>query len=219
MRSGSSLLVHLLNSHDEIMGYGETQNIYSGTEDFGAATIKIVRHLRKLPNDTSYVMDKVLHEGLLANREILTHPAVKIIFLIREPEMALSSMIKNKITKTGAEAFSHYMTQLEWIISLYPNISNNAWSYLTYSELINSTSNVFKRLEKFLRLSEPLSERYKTTKYTGIRGIGDSSPHIEGGKIKRNISREVESSIRYFIKPANELYLICKQHLQENNTY
>lgn len=219
MRSGSSLLVHLLNSHDEIVGYGETQNIYSGIEDFGAATIKILRHLRKLPDDKAYVMDKVLHRGLVAGKEVLTHPAVKIIFLIREPEMALSSMMKNKVTKSADEAVRHYFTQLEWINSIFREIPLDRWSYLTYSELLNNTSTVFNRIENLLNLSTPLTENYSTTKYTGVRGIGDSSSHIENGKIKRNISREMHSSISPFIKPSNELYKECKQNLMENNIY
>ena len=151
--------------------------------------------------------------------EILTHPAVKIIFLIREPEMALSSMIKNKVTKSAEEAVSHYFTQLGRINFIFAEIPHDRWSYLTYSELLNNTSTVFNQIENLLNLSTPLTEHYSATKYTGVRGIGDSSSHIENGKIKRNILREIESSIRPFIEPANRLYIECKQNLQEHNTY
>lgn len=219
MRTGSSLLVHLLASHRDILGYGETHKTYTSPEDLGVVTASICRHLRKLPFGSSYVLDKVLHKRLIACPEMLCHPSVRVVFIVRKPSMALSSMIRTKATAGGEEAYQHYIQQIEWVRQLAQQIPPVQWTHTTYSELVRNTATVFDRLERFLDLSEPLSERYQTTHLTGVRGVGDSGPHIGAGRIKRDIDRDVVPEVQGFVEPAEECFERCLQALEEHNQH
>jgi len=78
MRSGSSLLTHILSSNAAIDGYGETHLDYSNPQDFGVATANVCRHLWKVPSG-EYVLDKVLHKRHIPRSELLKHPSVRVI--------------------------------------------------------------------------------------------------------------------------------------------
>ena len=50
MRSGSSLLTHILNTNNEIIGYGETHIKYSSELDFKALLSKVYLRFKKVYN-------------------------------------------------------------------------------------------------------------------------------------------------------------------------
>jgi len=215
MRSGSSLLVHILTSHRDIVGYGETHNVYTNPEDFVATAAKVYRYLRSMPGDEHYLLDKALHEYLIVRERVLEHPAVRVIFLVRRPDAALSSMVQNEVVSEGEEAHQHYVQQTEWMRRLSERLSPRRWTHTTYTELIQRTGDLFSRLESFLDLSVPLSERYDTNRYTGKRKIGDSGPHIEAGHIKRDIDREVDPRIQPYLRHADEAFEKCRDALRD----
>jgi hypothetical protein len=214
MRTGSSLLVHVLNSHPDVMGYGETHNVYAKACDFGATTAKVCRHLRALPDGERHVLDKVLHKCQIARTQVLNHSSVRILFLLRQPDMALSSMVRHQATEGAESAYQHYAEQLAWISGLARRLPAQKWTPVTYSELVHDTVAVFSRLEKFLRLSEPLTEMYETTPYTGTRGIGDSGPYIQAGFIRRDIDREIDPRVLPYMHRAEKQFERCLEELQ-----
>ena len=215
MRSGSSLLVHILTSHRDIVGYGETHNIYTKPEDFGATAARVYRYLRSLPGDEQYLLDKALHEYLIARERVLKHPAVRVIFILRRPDTALSSMVRNEVVSEGEEAHQHYVQQTEWMCRLSERLSPERCMYTTYAELTQRTEDLFSRLESFLGLSAPLPEQYETNQYTGTPGIGDSGPHIEAGYIKRDIDREIDSRVQPYLGHAEEAFEKCRDVLRD----
>jgi len=215
MRTGSSLLVHILASHRDIVGYGETHNVYTRPADFGAAAANVYRSLRRLPGNEAYLLDKVLHKYQIARTEVLWHPSVRVIFMIRRPDTALSSMIRNEVVAEAEDAWRHYAQQVEWVHRLSEALPAERWTCTTYSEFVQKSHSVLRRIESFLELSSPLSERYDTNRHTGTRGVGDSSPHIEAGHIKRNIDRDVDLRVRPYVEQAWERFETCLQLLQE----
>lgn len=215
MRTGSSLLVHLLGSHEDIIGFGETHHVYIRPEDFGAATAIIGRHLHTVPHVEQYVLDKVLHKYQIGCPELLNHSSVQIIFIIRKPATALSSIIRSGVASHPENAFQHYVQQVEWVGQLSQVISSRQWTYTTYTELIEDTACVFNRLEQFLELEVPLSQHYHTTQYTGVQGIGDSGPHIRSGYIKHNIDRDIDPNIRSYLDRAEKHFQNCYNMLQK----
>ena len=215
MRTGSSLLVHILASHRNVVGYGETHNVYTRTADFGAAAANVYRSLRRLPGNEAYLLDKVLHKYQITRTEVLRHPSVRVIFMIRRPDTALSSMVCNEVVAGAEDAYQHYVQQVEWVCRLSQNLSADQWTSTTYSELTQKSHSVLHRIESFLELSTPLSERYDTNRHTGTRGVGDSGPHIEAGHIKRNIDRDVDLRVRPYVKHARQQFKTCLQLLQE----
>lgn len=219
MRTGSSLLVHILASHRKIKGYGETHNIYADAEDFGATAAKVYRQLRSLPGEESYVLDKVLHAYQIANADVLAHPSVRVIFMIRRPDMALSSMVRNDVVSGPDEACQHYIEQLGWVEELSTVVPAEQWTHTTYTELTQKTEDVLSRLESFLELVAPLSERYETNRHTGTSGIGDPGPHIEAGYIKRDIDRDVDRRIRPYVDRSRAQYKSCLRSLEEADQF
>lgn len=97
MRSGSTLLHHLLINHPEITGYGERNAVYTSTQDFNRLRVDVYAHqsqmFRQLFQWHRYVADQMNHNHLLASEALLNHPHVCTIFLIREPSVAIASMV------------------------------------------------------------------------------------------------------------------------------
>lgn len=62
MRSGSSLLTHLISSHPDVIAIGEAHLSYLGTESRHQLVGKVYTRARKLLMQEGYVCDKVLHD-------------------------------------------------------------------------------------------------------------------------------------------------------------
>jgi hypothetical protein len=215
MRAGSSLLTHILCSHPNVIGYGETQNVYCTPEDFGATALKVYRKTGQRPDHTSYLLDKVLHEWKIARSGILGLPSVRIVFILRKPEEALSSLIQSlDYIQEPEQAVDHYEAQLQWVREVARSTDSQRWTYVTYAELTQNTEAVFNRLERKLNLTTPLSERYETTRHTGEAGTGDIGPHIAAGRIKRNIKRQMDERMRPYLRSASREFRRCLQTLE-----
>jgi E3 ubiquitin-protein ligase DOA10 len=95
MRSGSSLLTHLLVNNPEIRGFGETHINYASAEDFKKLLMKLywqgqdfsqLQDLKKLKMNHQYIHDKVLHNNKFLDQSFLESEQIYSIFLIREPQ-------------------------------------------------------------------------------------------------------------------------------------
>lgn len=216
MRAGSSLLTHILCTHPDIVGYGETQNEYCAPSDFGATAAKVYRKTRSILDDEVYVLDKVLHERLIVRQTVLEHPAVRIVFILRRPEDALSSLLQSlDFIREPSQASDHYGAQLKWMRDVARCVDPERWTYTTYAQITQETATTFRRLERCLGLSTPLSERYETTRHTGKAGIGDSGPYIGAGRIKQDIERSMDERVRPYLDRARAEFQTCLQTLQE----
>lgn len=217
MRSGSSLLVHILNTNTQIIGYGETHSIYKDKRDFEKAAYKIYRAFNTIPKNEKFVLDKILHSYLIKDSNLLKE--AKIIFLIRKPEETLPSIHKLDPQKyPPSSAFEYYKDRIKKIKTLASNIESSKWTYLTYNDLINRQNIIFERLENFLELNTKLSGQYKTIWSTGKKGIGDSSKKIQSGKIiTQKQKTNVDKSLKPYLKIAQKEYLECMKALEGNN--
>lgn len=220
MRTGSSLLQHMLCSVGDVVGYGETGTSYLRVKDFGAVAANVYRRLRQLPASESYLLDKVVHKGYIVNPDVLRHPSVRLIFMLRDPAMALSSMVRNvEMTRQPESAYRHYARQIAWIQQLAEKISPEKWTHTTYNELVRDTPQVLTRLEDFLELSEPLSESYQTTQYTGVKGISDGGGNLDAGRVIRGIDRQVQVEVLEYVEAAREKFDQCIQVLRGCDRY
>lgn len=219
MRTGSTLLVHILTSVPRILGFGETHNVYSKPEDFGATTAMVCRHTGQIPKPQTIVLDKVLHRYQLPCATMLAHPSVKVIFMVRRPDHALSSMVQHIFSDDLVQAYAHYTEQIDWIKATANALSPERWTYTTYTDLLQDTTAVFQRLEHFLDLEEPLTESYQTTRFTGVSGIGDPGDHIDAGYIKRNIDRMVDSRVQPFLDKAEARFTACQQTMRARHIW
>jgi hypothetical protein len=199
MRSGSSLLTHLLTSNPAICGYGETHRRYYAEINFKALVGNVLYTLRDGPlaGNEKYVLDKVLHNHLLSPRRLraLQDERFRVIFLLREPYATLSSAVQT-LHLPVAQAVDYYLKRVarleEDALVLTPHTSCVA---LTYDQLLHRTEEVFRLLEEFLGLDHPLTETYQVLPTTGKARIGDPSAKIQAGRIVKDAPEAAHSEI------------------------
>ena len=73
MRSGSSLLEHILSSNDEIMGFGEQNRIYKNFFDLKKMEFYIRKKQRLFFNNVKYSVDQILHNQYTPNLSLLNN--------------------------------------------------------------------------------------------------------------------------------------------------
>jgi hypothetical protein len=199
MRSGSSLLSHILNSNPEIIGYGETHTNYETENDFKALMFRLYWLNREMKMNHTYALDKILHNHKLLNNAFLTSNKLYSIFLLREPTRTLSSILDIKPHLTEEQATEYYINRLSCLEEYAKLINSKDHSLLiTYSQLVEKSNLVFQGLQSFLGTQEGFSEKYNVLRTTGMRGIGDSSENIKAGKIirtERKLDREISNEL------------------------
>ena len=181
MRSGSTLLMHLLSSHPQILGAGERNAPYSSERDLRRLAVDAAYTRRQFFRHHAYVVDQINHNRFLTAVDLLDHPQVYRIFLVREPRGALASMVEvlgRFYGMTLEEAVDYYLERLSALAGYAQSAAEKSRSFfLTYDELVKRPRPVLRRLQSFLLLATPLPETYRLFEFTGGRG----DPSRRGG--------------------------------------
>ena len=185
MRSGSSLLLHILLTNPGITGQGERNRAYTRPGDLAVFAIKANLAHRDRLFRASLSVDQVNHTHFLPNEELLLDPHVLPVILFREPRAAIGSMMQtfNRFREFRLEeGIGHYRERVT-TLTRYANMLFNARDTLalTYDQLVEQSEQSFANLQAYLRLEEPLSGNYASYDFTGRRG--DPSDRIRAGKI------------------------------------
>lgn len=187
MRSYSSLLCHILNSNDEIDGYGELGMSYESPLDLLAMRYRVA-----LTTGTRlrgrYVLDKLLHPGARVEETILESTSVRVMIGIRQPEAAVRSIVAmgaaRKVPDWKADptrAARHYTNRLRHVAAV---VRRRPDAIVFPSDaIISHTAELLAGLTDRLGLSTPLEPEYTTGSMTGRPRFGDTSPHIKSGTI------------------------------------
>jgi len=194
MRSRSSLLSHLLGSHPQIAGYSELHCSYKNVK--ALANMKAKINL-KLKNETQakYYLDKILHNYPFS-ADILNNSNIKIIFLLREPQATIQSIIQLGHI-TGAtrwlnkpfKALDYYcarLLKLEEFFHQLQVLNKNNYFFIESDDLVKNPNNLLSNLQSWLNLDSPINEQYSIFSDTGKAGYGDPSENIKTGKIIKN---------------------------------
>ena len=216
MRSGSSLLTHILNSNPEIIGYGETHINYASEANFKDLIFKVYWKMRDYQMQHKYVLDKILHTKKILNKSLLTSNNIRTIFLIREPVRSLNSILDLKLHWNEKKALDYYLERLAMLENYAKIINNKNHSlFITHEQLLQQTNLVFEKLKNFLDANEGFSEQYEILRTTGRSGIGDSSNNIKAGRILRE-SRRLDNKIsQESIAKAMPLFNQCSETLSQ----
>lgn len=214
MRSGSSLLTHILNSNPEIIGYGETHLNYHSEGDLKQLLLKVYSRLNSLEMNHRYAMDKVLHNHKFADDSFLTSSQVYNVFLLRNPQRVLPSILSIKPDWSQEKAFNYYSERLEQLQYYAQKINDPEHCLLiTYEQLLENSTEIFEKLQTFLGTTYPFTEEYQVLKTTGMKGIGDSSENIKVGKIVKK-QRQLDIDFdAYLLAKAEEKYQETHQAL------
>ncbi|MFG6096377.1 sulfotransferase family protein [Leptothoe sp. ISB3NOV94-8A] len=225
MRSGSSLLTHLLTTNPEVIGYGETHTNYADANDFKGLLKKVywqAQDFRKLGDvqnlrmNHQYVMDKVLHNKKFLNHDWLQSEQVYAIFLLREPERSLASIADLKPHWNQQDTIEYYAERMAVLVD-YARLINNPERMLvvTYEQLLDNTSKVLTTLQEFLHTQAPFTEEYKVLKTTGMKGVGDPKGKIKAGKIVRSQRQLTQSFPTELVERAKQIHHDCQAALIE----
>lgn len=187
MRARTSLLSHILGSSPEIGGYVEQHLSYGDVQD--------LRHLhcRYMLQNTSvrprrYLFDKMLNVRLAVDDTVIRHPDTYFLFMLREPQPTLPSIIANMPHLSIERAVAYYLRRLEQLRHLAERMVDlrKPFLYLDTDILVKDSARAFSSLEHFLELRNHLSEQYKVRRLTGkAGGYGDKSENIKAGAILR----------------------------------
>lgn len=187
MRSGSTLLHHLLLSHRDVIGCGERNATYRGPRDLRRLAVDAYYRRRMLLRRRAFAVDQINHTRLLADPALLSLPRTRAIFLVREPGPSVASMVQVLGHHYGTsleEAVSYYGTRLSDLEHLAAGLTDPSKAlFLTYDALVDRTDVTLAALSRFLGLVPDLTARYQTFAFTGR--AGDPSPTIHAGQVVR----------------------------------
>ena len=190
-RSGSSLLGHILYSHPEVTGYGESHVDYASTTDLHRLIYRTATVLDDFdPMDYTYIVDKIVWDYPIAD-SILQNQQIKFIFLLRDPAATYTSIVHSfsgDESPTGAEQWisSYYQKRLGCLKTLAMQINEpNRCLTLRYEDLLGDTDPTLASLQTFLDTQTPFSDSYTVAKHTARLKYGDNSSAIRAGKILR----------------------------------
>ena len=216
MRSGSSLLTHILNSNSEIIGYGETHLNYASEANFKDLIFKVYWKMRDYKMQHKYVLDKILHTKKITDQDLLTSNNIRAIFLIREPIRSLNSMLIIKPHWNEKKVLDYYVKRLAMLENYVKIINNKNYSlFITHKQLLQQTDLVFQKLKTFLDTNEEFSEQYEILRTTGRSGIGDSSKNIKAGRIVRESVKLDNRISQESIIKATLLFNQCSETLSK----
>lgn len=212
MRSGSSLLSSILCSHPEILGYGETHVVYDGTDKTRELAAR-VRRAHRGREPVRYVLDKLLHDGLIRDPGALDGIDLTCVFLLREPRRTIESLV-HQLDSTLDDAFNYYrerLLNLERYARAFPRSA-----FLTYEGLIDDPAGTLSRLAGFLGLSSPLSPEYRLQPLHDMKGVGDRSGRLEAGRVLSG-AREIRVPLpEDRVAEAEAAYRKCRAVLEES---
>lgn len=215
MRSGSTLLTSILCSHPGVLGYGETHVVYRSPGDFGELEARVCRAHGIDPAEIGprYVLDKLLHDGLLPHPEALSGAALTCLFLLREPRRTIQSLV-HQLDSTLDDAFTYYLGRLA-SLERYAQVFPRA-AFLNYENLVADPERTLAGLTAFLGLDPPLTAEYRLQPLHDVKGVGDRSEAIRAGRVlasPRDLAVELPEDR---VAEAEEAYRRCKAVLEES---
>ena len=203
MRSGSTLLAHLLNSHSEVAGYGETHRSYQSPRDLWGLRAHIYVRQPTLRIRARYVSDKNVNGIFPVDPGAIGRSTTRVVCIVREPVPSLCSLLRILPDWSEAQALDHYLERMDLLQRTAEAVGRDRVFFLTHHQLINASGAALQGLTQFLGLATPLEETYERTPTTGQWGWGDTTERIWAGKIVRDyekhenvLSAEVESEAR-----------------------
>lgn len=201
MRGYTTLLSHILGSHEEILGYTEMHQSYR--THLGLTKL---RYKAKFTATTThvpkYLFDKLLHSEYKIYKQISRKKNVHLIIMVREPIATIKSILKMGQTfgkvpwyKDEPKVLDYYIKRLAKIVKNAKEAKGN-YFFIEGERLIDNPDIVLSNLSSFLGLETPLSKEYQTFNFTGTPGLGDSSEHIKAKTIvkKRDKYKDIHLS-------------------------
>lgn len=183
IRSGSTLLAHILASHPNFAGAGETHISYKTAADLPTLVSRTSAFLHRPILRKTYVVDQINHE-YVSDDVLRSEQVCKCIILIRQPEATLKSMM-NLFKCDERNALDRYTERLT-SLTQYGSLLERRAMLVEYDGLVDRTDETLAALTRFFDLKSPLTSSYATHRMTArIPGVGDPSNNIKSGRVVR----------------------------------
>lgn len=217
MRSRSSLLSHIMGSNDHICGYSERHASYVSKRDLMKMKLKLSYELNCDFNE-KYFLDKLLLEHTFVSKQILKQKNVKPIFLIRDPDSTIKSLMGLGLNGgpewyLDEKAVCNYYCKRLSLIEDYAKSLNGKFFYVDSERLVNDTPILLEELSRWLELESFLTPNYKKFENTGKKGFGDPSEHIMSGKVTSTSSNTKIVLTSATIEKSYQAYYSCNKVL------
>ena len=188
MRSFSTVLSHILGSHEEISGYTETHLKYRRSGDLLRLRWRVARAIGGIPRGR-YLLDKLLHNFMLIPKNLRDSDRLRALIFIRRPEATVQSILKMSAAHperpwyaSPQQVTEYYCARLAWLAAVGVHMKERAL-FFPAEELIEDTVPLLRRITSHLDLSEPLRNHYELNRFSGRPGHGDTSSDLRAGAI------------------------------------
>jgi sulfotransferase family protein len=212
MRSGSTLLLHLLINHPQIAGLGERNATYRSVTDLGRLVVA-TRLRRRMPlRPLRYVVDQVNHSRFTPSLSLLENPRVRLLFLVRHPAASVASLLD--LTRTYykpwsvAQAVDYYVERVDTLADYACEERVRAHAaFLTYEDLTERTRETLSCLQLFLGTEPSFEPTYRLHDFSGKRG--DPSANIVTGRVVRPVPKDISELPAQEVDRATRSYRRC----------
>jgi hypothetical protein len=189
MRANTSLFGHLLGSHPQIEGYYEMHIDYYSWKSLWRQKLRHFAGHAPKPQAT-YMFDKILHDGHHVDTSILQRASSRTIFMLREPEQSIKSLVAlyrernpHRPESTAEGAARYYIDRLRTLSGIASALGGR-YFYLDAEALVERTDATLATLSTWLSLPTPIPSEYETFSLTGQRNSGDSSARLKSGRVQ-----------------------------------
>lgn len=213
VRSGSTLLSHILASNPQFAFAGESYLTYTTPHDLQQLIVETCQRLHKIWLSAPYIVDQINHAYI--SHEILNSPLVdRCVILIRQPEATL----KSAIVTPGApgmpgmpekEALDYYVNRLDELVE-YGVLLKDRALLIEYDDLVDRHQEILAALTDFFGTTQPFEATYRKHRLTGH--IGDPSINIKAGHIIRTQPHKIDISSKT-IRDSSVAFQNCRQRL------
>lgn len=210
MRGYTTLLSHILGSHEKINGHAESHLQYQMPFARFRLFCRVQRQTGGLNGD--YVLDKILHNRIEIPEWIIQKYNATMLVTIRRPQGALPSIAKLHHDEFGIQSpedsCNYYIERIKKLAEFCRTHPNAI--FFEAERLMDDTENLLGNLTGALKLENPLRQEYRTFEQTGQPGLGDSSQYIAKGEIVR--SREHHNPVLIpdeLMQKAEQAYIRC----------
>ncbi|WP_156104062.1 sulfotransferase family protein [Shewanella mangrovi] len=213
MRSRSTVLSHILGSHEQICGYSEQHRSYLAPRDFQFMRASLYQDL-KGDFEGKYLLDKLLHNRQQVCSSLLQRVEHKLIFLLRDPRKSISSNVKLGQAKgrgwfQSVDKVTDYYCERLLQLERYAEQFDGRYFFIESEQLVERTEPLLADLSDWLALPSPLGNRYNKFNNTGRPRYGDSSDNINTGKVVKTLPHDEIEIPASLLEKAESAYLRC----------
>lgn len=225
MRANTSLVGHLIGSHEDISGYYEMHIGYYSWKSLINQKFLFHEQNRTEPV-TDFYFDKVLHNEHFTSRDVLCRDNVKLLVALREPKATIKSIVKLYSAKNPEHpcaspkgAAQYYLDRVRYITDLILSLGNDQnYYYYDADDIIQHPKRVLGEMKEFLGIDRAFEATYRKFEKTGHRFAGDSSENIHAGVIvKKSPDTSVLDLDNELLMSCQDAYHLCREKLIQHS--